>query len=73
MLNDSRKTLIDCHSRLRQFCQSQINLFINAASEYLFHQAEQANNNAMQQRYFEAQQAIKTQHNELTKHEFDPT
>lgn len=67
MLNDSRKTLLDCHSRLRQFCQSQINLFINAASEYLFQQAEQTNDNAMQQRYFEAQQAIKTQHVELTK------
>lgn len=65
MINDSRQILIDCHSRLRQFCQSQLSTFISAANEHLFQQAEQADDNEMQQRYFEVQQAIDTQQQQL--------
>ena len=66
MINDSRKTLIDCHARLRQFCQSQLSILFSAASEYLFQQAEQADDNETQQRYFEVQQVINTQQNKLS-------
>ena len=66
MINDSRKTLIDCHARLRQFCQSQLNVLFSAASEYLFQQAEQADDNETQQRYFEVQQVINTQQKKLS-------
>ena len=68
MINDSRQTLIDCHSRLREFCQSQLSILINAASEYLFQQAEQANDNETQQRYFEVQKVIDTEQKKLSKH-----
>ena len=66
MINDSRQTLIDCHSRLREFCQSQLSIFINAASEYLFQQAEQANDNETQQRYFEVQKIIDAEQKKLS-------
>lgn len=67
MTNDSRKTLIDCHSRLQTFCQNQLNTFITAAIEYLFQQAEQANDNDTQQRYFDIRQTIETEQTNLTK------
>ena len=67
MTNDSRKTLIDCHSRLRTFCQNQLNTFITAANEYLFQQAEQANDNDTQQRYFEIRQTIEAEQTNLAK------
>ena len=67
MINDSRKILIDCHSRLRQFCQNQISTFINAASEYLFQQAEQADDNETQQRFFEIRQTLEHEEKNLTK------
>ena len=66
MINDSRQTLIDCHSRLREFCQSQLSILINAASEYLFQQAEQANDNETQQRYFDVQKMIEAEQKTLT-------
>ena len=66
MINDSRQTLIECHSRLRRFCQSQLSTLINAASEYLVQQAQQADDNETQQRYFEVQQVIDTQHKKLS-------
>ena len=72
MINDSRKTLIDCHSQLRSFCQDQINTFITAASEYLFQQAEQANDNDAQQRYFEIRQTIDAEQKNLAK-QFEKT
>jgi len=65
MINDSRQTLIDCHSRLREFCQSQLSILINAASEYLFQQAEQANDNETQQRYFDVQKMIEAEQKTL--------
>ena len=67
MINDSRKILIDCHSRLRQFCQNQISTFINTASEYLFQQAEQADDNETQQRFFEIKQILEREEKNLKK------
>ncbi len=67
MTNDSRKTLIDCHSRLQTFCQNQLNTFITAANEYLFQQAEQANDNDTQQRYFDIRQTIEAEQTNLAK------
>ena len=66
MINDSRQTLIECHSRLRQFCQSQLSSFFSSASEYLLQQAEQADDNEAQQRYFEVQQVLNNQHKKLS-------